>query len=107
MNLTFVNNQPHTGLFGISFPILQDDTVDKIAKRLSRTERNVKDPKKVKLYRFSDPVLGPRKTPSLEKPLEGKVEIKSGELFKIDLEKQMVRLGKIELGDSVIYRVEQ
>ena len=101
-----MNNQPHSGLFGISFPILQDDTVERITKRLARNEKNVKDPKKVKLYRFTDPILGPRKTPSLEKPLEGKEEIKSGEVFKIDLEKEIVRLGNLDLGESLIYRVE-
>ena len=106
VQMTLTNNQPHSGLFGISFPILQGDTVDKIAKRLARTEKNVKDPRKVKLYRFTDPVLGPRKTPSIEKPLEGKEEIKAGEVFKIDLDKQVVALGNLELGESLIYRID-
>lgn len=104
--MNFVNNQPHSGLFGINFPILQGDNLDKIAKRLARNERNVKDPKKVKLYRFKDPVLGPRKTPSIEKPLEGKELITSADVFKIDLEKEIVRLGDMDLGDSLIYRIE-
>ena len=40
--------------------------MSKINKRLSRSERNVKDEKKVQLYRFEDPILGPRKNPTLE-----------------------------------------
>jgi leucyl-tRNA synthetase len=81
----------------------------KIAQRICRNERNIKDPKKVQLYRFADPLLGPRKIPSIEKPLEGKIEILASEIFKINIETKEVFLenksGKIPLGDSIIVRI--
>jgi hypothetical protein len=54
---------------------MDGDDASKIARRLFRNERNIKDPKSVTLYRHEDPVLGPRKIPNLEKPLDGKVAI--------------------------------
>ena len=36
------NNQPHSGLFSLELPVLQGDTVDRLALRLARLERGVK-----------------------------------------------------------------
>jgi len=81
----------------------------KIAQRVCRNERNIKDPRRVQLYRFSDPILGPRKIPSIEKPLEGKEEILEGDVFRINLDSKEVfienKLGKISLGESILIRV--
>ena len=49
--LTATNNQPNSGLFSTTVDILDGDTTERVARRLARTERMVKDPKKVKLYR--------------------------------------------------------
>jgi leucyl-tRNA synthetase len=115
VKLEMVNNQPHTGVFNISCPILKDDTVNKVVNRMARVERGIKawknyDPKLITLYRWEDPVLGPRKMPSLTEPLKGLVLVSADELFTIDLEKQFVTLnidGKItSLGPNVIYRIE-
>ena len=63
----------------------------------------------MKLYRWSDPLMGPRKIPSIEKPLEGLVPLTSDSMFIVDLEKQVITI-KIDgveknLGPNVIYRV--
>ena len=109
VELTLINNQPLTGLFHVLCPIMDGDTSDKIAKRIFRSERNVKDAKKVTLYRHEDPVLGPRKIPTLERPLDGKIQILADQIFRIDLEKKKVFLegsnGKIEIGENMIFRV--
>lgn len=69
----------------------------------------MKDPKKVQLFRFADPLMGPRRIPSIEKPLEGKIEILANEIFKINIDTKEVFLvnqsGKIPLGDSIIVRI--
>ena len=54
----------HISLFGLSIPILNGDSVSSIAKRMSRLERGIKDPKRVKLYRYDDPAMGPRTMPN-------------------------------------------
>lgn len=110
--LTMVNNQPQNGLFQLTCPILDEDTCLTIAKRLERQERNVKDATKVELYRFEDPVLGPRTMPTLTKPLEGKVKIEASSKFRINVDKQTVGLQTgadqsklVNLGDIVVYRL--
>eukprot|EP00095_Tigriopus_kingsejongensis_P005736 maker-scaffold28_size608977-snap-gene-1.13 protein:Tk05736 transcript:maker-scaffold28_size608977-snap-gene-1.13-mRNA-1 annotation:"hypothetical protein BRAFLDRAFT_63907" len=105
VNLTLVNNQPHTGLFTADFPILHGDNLEKVKKRLQRMEKNVKDASKVKLYRFKDPVLGPRKIPNLDHPLEGKVEIGAKDIWDVDLEKLVIKVGKLDIGNLLVYRL--
>ena len=112
MSVKLVNNQPHTGLFGIpSFPVMEGDTVATLAKRLHRMERNVKDHERVSIFRYTDPVMGPRKIPSLTAPLEGKTEVsKSQDKFKIDLTSNKVSVelpdGKLtDIGDVLVYRI--
>ena len=79
--------------------------MSKINKRLSRSERNVKDEKKVQLYRFEDPILGPRKNPNLENPLDGKILLDNKSQFKIDLQAQKVFVDDIDIGEVLIYRL--
>ena len=106
--LTVINNQPHTGLFQTVLPVLEGDDVSSLIRRLARNERNLKDEKKVQLWRFEDPVLGPRKMPTLDNPLQGKVQIQNGVKFSIDLQSQKVMLdGKVEVGQSLIYRLTE
>ena len=87
------------------FVFIDKDTVSKINKRLSRSERNVKDEKKVQLYRFEDPILGPRKNPNLENPLDGKILLDNKSQFKIDLQAQKVFVDDIDIGEVLIYRL--
>ena len=111
MDIRLVNNQPHAGLFNIdSFPVMENDTVGAVARRLHRMERNVKDSERVSLFRYDDPVLGPRKIPTLTQPLEGKTRIDPNQdKFKIDVEANKVSLvsgGKsIDIGDALVYQV--
>ena len=109
VQIKLINNQPHTGLFSVPFPVLDGDSKSSMAKRLHRQERNVKDPKRVQWFRFQDPELGPRKMPSLTNPLEGKIEIGDDETFKIDVENNIATLeskgSQLDFGNVLIYRV--
>ena len=100
-----VNNQPHTGLFQTTCPILENDTLLRITKRLARNERNIKDHKKIQLWRYEDPILGPRTFPSLEKPLEGKAQVTDGCVIKVDLKAQKVFVNNVDIGEVMIYRI--
>ena len=91
---------------------MENDTYKSISLRLSRNERNVKDSKKVKLFRYEDPVLGPRKLLSIDTINDGKIEILGDEfVFKLDLSSNQVRLcntansKEIPIGGSLVYRV--
>ena len=52
--------------------------------------------------------MGPRTMPNFQNPLAGKVEVtdKDGK-FEIDLAKVEVKLGGVDLGSCLIYRMEQ
>ena len=100
------------GLFKTTCPILENDTFKSISQRLARNERNVKDPKKVKLFRYEDPVLGPRKMPSIDTINDGKIEVHGDEfVFKLDLSSNQVKLcneinaSEFTVGDTLVYRV--
>ena len=90
---------------------MENDNYKKIAQRLARVERNVKDANKVKLFRYEDAVLGPRKLPSLDQIDKGKIEIPEEFVFKLCLESQTVQLHNtttsniIPVGDAIVYRV--
>jgi leucyl-tRNA synthetase len=106
VKLGVINNQPNSGLFSTKVDVLDGDTAFKLAKRLARSEKMVKDPSKVKFFRFDDPVMGTRKMPTLDNPMEGKTEIKSNDVFTIDLEANTVKLKSVgSIGHSVVYTV--
>jgi len=100
-----VNNQPYSGLFAIDLPILQGDTVTKIANRIARTEKNVKDGRRVELYRWTDPELGPRKTPAIDRQLEELTLIQEDAVF--GLEKGEVTCSAGQLGSTIVYRITE
>ena len=59
----------------------------------------------IKLYRWSDPVMGPRKMPDMKNPLAELTEISSAEKFYIDVESQTVKVGEINIQSGLVFRV--
>merc|ERR1712117_410578 len=105
VELNMVNNQAFSGLFETRLPVLQGDTSVNIAKRLARVERGVKDWKAVEIYRWVDPEIGPRAMPDCNEPLKGLVRVDWSDAFNIDLAAQAVKLGNLDLGSSIVYRI--
>ncbi|XP_056587813.1 leucine--tRNA ligase, cytoplasmic-like [Triplophysa dalaica] len=110
VSVSMLNPQPATGLFSTKMEIRQGDRKDSIIRRLSRVNRGIKDLSKVKLMRFEDPVLGPRRIPVLGKEEEGKLAISDSSVFHISLEKSTVHMSdngfKMDIGDTLIYLVQ-
>ena len=105
VTLNLVNNQPFSGVFQITCPILEGDTVTSVVKRMARSERNIKDDKKIELWRYQHPILGPRTMPTLKNPLEGKIQLKNGSNFHIDLTTQKIYFDQVDLGEVIVYRI--
>ncbi|XP_026090061.1 leucine--tRNA ligase, cytoplasmic-like [Carassius auratus] len=107
--VSLVNPQPANGLFSTKIDIRQGDRKDTIIRRLSRVNRGLKDLSKVKLMRFEDPLLGPRRIPVLGKEEEGKLPISNSSVFHINLQENKVHMSdnglKIDIGDTLIYLV--
>ncbi|XP_073727262.1 leucine--tRNA ligase, cytoplasmic [Misgurnus anguillicaudatus] len=110
VSVSMVNPQPANGLFSTKIEIRQGDSKDSIIRRLSRVNRGIKDISKVKLMRFEDPLLGPRRIPVLGKEEEGKLAISKNSVFNISLEEHKVHITdnglKIDIGDTLAYLVQ-
>ncbi|XP_042620323.1 leucine--tRNA ligase, cytoplasmic-like [Cyprinus carpio] len=108
--VSLVNPQPANGLFSTRIDIRQGDSKDSIIRRLSRVNRGIKDLSKVKLMRFEDPLLGPRRIPVLGKEEEGKMPISNSSVFHINLQENKVHMSdnglKMDIGDTLLYLVQ-
>ena len=62
---------------------------------------------KVTLYRWTDPVMGPRKMPDLKTPLAGLTEVTPDLKFSINTEEGSVKIGDTKLEAGLVFRVSQ
>ena len=64
----------------------------------------VLDARRVELYQWADPVLGPRKIPALDKPMEGLLPVPQDAVFTIDTAAKSVKCG-IDVCPALVYNV--
>ncbi|XP_051902567.1 leucine--tRNA ligase, cytoplasmic [Hippocampus zosterae] len=107
--VTLVNPQPCNGLFTTKLDIRQGDSRDHVVRRLAKVNRLIKDLSKVKLMRYEDPLLGPRRVPVLGQEELGKVIISSQSVFSINLDEKKVTVADngltVDIGDTLAYLV--
>ena len=67
------------------------------------------DPKRITLWRYEDPIIGPRKIPTCDNLERGKVELKETQTFAVNIENQTVTINEngshIEIGSRIVYMV--
>ncbi|XP_043919958.1 leucine--tRNA ligase, cytoplasmic [Protopterus annectens] len=109
VSVFLVNPQPANGHFSCRMEIRQGDSRHTVIRRLMKTDRAIKDSSRVKLMRFDDPVLGPRRVPVLGKQDVGKTVISEMATFQIDLDSKKICISENELksdiGDTIAYLV--
>ncbi|XP_003224146.1 leucine--tRNA ligase, cytoplasmic isoform X1 [Anolis carolinensis] len=109
VSVFLVNPQPANGHFSTKIEVRQGDGRDAIIRRLMKMDRGIKDLSKVRLMRFDDPLLGPRRVPVLGKEDAEKSPILDQAVFHIDLAEKRVRLienGRTtDIGDTLVYIV--
>ncbi|XP_037543232.1 leucine--tRNA ligase, cytoplasmic [Nematolebias whitei] len=111
--VTLINPQPCNALFSTKISIRQGDNADGIIRRLAKINRLVKqtqtDLSKVKLMRYEDPSLGPRRVPVLGQEEKGKLPISSKSVFNVNLQENTVTLTDngltLNIGDTLVYLV--
>ncbi|XP_024608261.1 leucine--tRNA ligase, cytoplasmic [Neophocaena asiaeorientalis asiaeorientalis] len=109
VSVSLVNSQPFNGHFSTKIEIRQGDNRDSIIRRLMKVDRGIKDLSKVKLMRFDDPLLGPRRVPVLGKEHAEKTPISEHAVFHVDLTSKKIHLTEnglwADIGDTMIYLV--
>lgn len=109
VEVTFINPQPCNGLFQQLLPIHEGDDVAKIATRLCKKSKFIKDPKRVKLMRYDDPQLGPRTLPIFNQPEKGKTAISKDATFRVSLQDSCVSVAEngnvFNVGYKMVYLV--
>nr|XP_057943374.1 leucine--tRNA ligase, cytoplasmic isoform X2 [Doryrhamphus excisus] len=109
VRVSLVNPQPCNGVFSTKLDIRQGDSRDSIVRRLAKVNRLIKDLSKVKLMRYEDPLLGPRRVPVLGQEEQGKVLISPQSVFSINLEENKVTVAddglSMDIGDTLAYLV--
>ncbi|XP_051019877.1 leucine--tRNA ligase, cytoplasmic [Acomys russatus] len=107
--VSLVNPQPSNGHFSAKIDIRQGDSCDSIIRRLMKMDRGIKDLSKVKLMRFDDPLLGPRRVPVLGREHSEKTPISENAVFHVDLVGKKVHLTenglRADIGDTMVYLV--
>lgn len=68
------------------------------------------DLSRVKLMRYEDPVLGPRRVPILGQEEQGKLPISEKSVFNVNLEQKKITLADngltVDVGDTLVYLVQ-
>ncbi|XP_004686902.1 PREDICTED: leucine--tRNA ligase, cytoplasmic [Condylura cristata] len=109
VSVSLVNPQPSNGHFSTKIEIRQGDNRDSVIRRLMKMDRGIKDLSKVKLMRFDDPLLGPRRVPVLGKEHAEKTPITEHAVFHVDLMSKKIHLTenglRADIGDTIIYLV--
>ncbi|XP_015605732.1 leucine--tRNA ligase, cytoplasmic [Cephus cinctus] len=109
--LSAVNPQKCNGIFTAKVKIASGDTASIVAARIAKECRQVKDSSSIILYRYEDPVLGPRSIPTSDDILRGKIKILPDTVFDVNLETKVISIneaGKVEpVSTDIVFLVQQ
>ncbi|RZF47906.1 hypothetical protein LSTR_LSTR011882 [Laodelphax striatellus] len=106
-----INAQAHSGLFAHEIDVRPGDTVSSVVKRIASAERQIKDLTKVELWRWDDPILGPRKFPAFNDPTSGRVRLEPNTELIVNVDAKTIAVQnngtQISLGESITYLVKE
>lgn len=103
------NPLPRSSLFTVTVNVVEGENVKALYEKVGRS-LDMKELSPLKIYRFNDPLLGPRKIPNFNDLKEGKTLLSKQADFKLNSDKQglfLVENGKeINIGSILIYLIE-
>lgn len=108
IKINIENPVPRSGLFSQFLDVSDGDTSKDLREKLAKA-LGLKEVDAIQIWRFEDPVLGPRKIPNFNDYKTGKVLLEDGTV-SIDLKLDTVHITttdgkKIEVGTSFVYIV--
>ncbi|GMT20866.1 hypothetical protein PFISCL1PPCAC_12163 [Pristionchus fissidentatus] len=107
--VTIVARNVHVanGLFDMEVTVLDGDLVSGLVRKMRRANRAIKPRFEVGLYRFTDPIGGPRKLISIHDPLGINEKMGDDGVFSVDVASQTVKVtvggATHAIGDTVVY----
>ncbi|KAK0084718.1 hypothetical protein PV325_006527 [Microctonus aethiopoides] len=107
-----INPQKCNGLFSVSVEISEGSTGQDIADRIVKKNKQIKDSSSILLYRYEDPIIGPRTLPTTHDILKGKVLIPSDAIFNVNPETNLIEV-KVEknnvypIGNEILYFIKE
>ncbi|ALC38838.1 CG33123 [Drosophila busckii] len=109
VSVEFINPTERSSLFQINTIISEGDTVESLREKLAKIIGLKSEAATLKLWRYEDPLLGPRKLPAFQDYKTGKMLLDAGN-FVLDVEAKRVSVnqaGKVsEVGRNLVYVVE-
>ncbi|CAH1173802.1 unnamed protein product [Phaedon cochleariae] len=109
IKVDFVNPETQNGLLSKIVTISDGDSYTKIVQKIAKDSKLIKKPESIQLWRFEDPLLGPRKIPVFNEPTKNKVVIPPDSIFRVDVEQAKVKLSTgnqlVDIGREVTYLV--
>ncbi|XP_045459482.1 leucine--tRNA ligase, cytoplasmic [Melitaea cinxia] len=108
--LALANPAPRSGLFAAALGLADGDSVAQLKARLAKEVKAVKDLSGLKLWRYNDPVLGPRKIPVIGDYQTKCSLLDNDSVFKVDVDANKVELVQngtnVDVGVHLIYTYE-
>ncbi|CAB3235804.1 unnamed protein product [Arctia plantaginis] len=111
LDATFINPVPMNGFFTVSTTLSDGDTVERIKAKIAKEVKAIKDLNSLKLWRYTDPIMGPRSIPVPDDYVNKCVVLDNASLLKVDLTTSTVELvanGKnLPIGTKFIYTYDK
>lgn len=109
VSVELINPIERSGLFQVNTIISEGDTVQSLREKIAKIVGLKTEASSLQIWRYEDPLLGPRKMPNFQDFKTGKTPLSDGD-FILDLEAKRVSVklaGKLtEVGRQLIYVVE-
>uniref|UniRef100_S4PAL2 leucine--tRNA ligase n=1 Tax=Pararge aegeria TaxID=116150 RepID=S4PAL2_9NEOP len=110
VRVTLANPDPRSGLFAMTLALADGDTVSKLKMKLVKEVKAIKDVNSLKLWRYKDPVLGPRRIPVTGDHETKCALLENASVFKADVSSEAVELvdngTNINVGVQLLYTYE-
>lgn len=109
VSVELVNPVERSGLFQVNTVVREGETVKQLTEKLAKHINFKADLKTLKIWRYNEPVLGPRQMPEFQDYKKGKAPLTDG-TFIVDVDKKQVSLKVedkvVEVGRNFIYVVD-
>ncbi|XP_032511836.2 leucine--tRNA ligase, cytoplasmic [Danaus plexippus] len=106
-DVVLLNPDQRSGLFTVSLKLGEGETLDSLKEKLAKQVKGIRDMDALKIWRYKDPVLGPRKIPVIGDYVTKCVVLGAGSAFNVDVDKNIIELvnngTNINVGNQLLY----